>query len=154
MEVDNVQDRIWHYSMDTEGHLWHDGAEFEDPQVLKFFMRKMEKQADGKFKVICQGETCYIEPQDVPYVVQKINFLPDKIELIFQGDYREALDPISLYVGKDNVLYCKVRGGNFNARFNRKPYLELAHQIEHDPKHHGFCLIFGGKSYPIQGVHD
>ncbi len=151
MEPDNVQARIWHYLLDTEGHLWHDGTEFEDPDTLRFFMRKMKRLPDGRYQVLCQGETCFIEPMDVPYVIQDIEVKGDRMELVFPGDYRERLDPATLQVGKDNVLYCKVRNGAFDARFNRKPYLELAHYVERDESGR-YCLRLGGEKYPIAGV--
>ncbi len=144
------EERIWHYQLDKEGHLWHEGSEFDDPAILKFFMRKMEKLPDGRFKAICQGETCFIEPEDVPYVVKDVVVGPDQVELIFPGDYGEVLDPSTLYVGKENVLYCKVRGGKYAARFNRKTYFELARLVEQDAKDKGFYLAIGGKRYRIR----
>ncbi len=154
MDPQEAKNRIWHYKMDCEGNLWHEGTLFDDPPVLKFFMRKMEKLPDGRFKVICQGETCFIEPEDVPYVVQDIRLVGDQVELIFPGDYRERLDPNTLWVGKENVLYCKTRGGEFEARFNRKPYLELAKKVDFDSQNHQYVLQLGQKAYPIQGVRD
>lgn len=152
MEADDQEKRIWHYWVDPEGHLWHDGAEFEDPGLLKFFMKKMERLPDGRFLVMCQGETCYLEAADVPYVVQDVDIKEGLVDLIFQGGYRESLDPKTLRVGKDNVLYCKVRNGAFDARFNRKPYLELAHLVEEDSAAHRYVVNLGGKSYPIAGI--
>lgn len=146
------KERIWHYWMDAEGHLWHEGSEFDDPEILKFFHKKMEQEPDGKYKVICQGETCYIEAEDVPYVIQDIDIKPSQVELIFPGNYRETLDPSTLRVGKDNVLYCKVRQGKFTARFNRKPYLELAKYVDRDSKSHIYYFNFEKKRFPIQGV--
>jgi len=152
MDPNEAKNRIWHYKMDTEGNLWHEGTLFEDPALLKFFMRKMEREPDGRYKLLCQGETCYIEPADVPYVILGIERKGDEVELIFPGDYREVLDPRSLYVGKDNVLYCKVRGGKYDARFNRKPYIELAHWVEEDPRRHQYVLHLGKDYFPIAGV--
>lgn len=152
MDPKEAKNRIWHYHLDTEGQLWHEGSLFEDPTLLNFFMKKMDQLPDGRFQVICQGETCLIEPEDAPYVVLDIEKKGEKIELIFPGDYREILDPSSLYVGKDNVLYCKVRAGRFAARFNRKPYFELSHWINLDETRHEFFLNLGKKHFPIQGV--
>jgi hypothetical protein len=115
-------------------------------------MKKLERLPDGKFRVMCQGETCYLEPADVPYVVQDIDLKPGLVELIFPGNYREKLDPQTLRVGKDNVLYCKVRGGAFDARFNRKPYFELARLVEEDTRAHRYVLKLGERRYPIAGV--
>jgi len=72
--------------------------------------------------------------------------------LIFPGGYREVLDPTTLQVGKDNVLYCKIRKGEFKARFNRKAYLELARQVQFDSAKNSFYITLNRKDYPIEGV--
>jgi len=115
-------------------------------------MKKMERLPDGRYFALCQGEECYFDPEDTVYVVQSLRPMPARIELVFQGGYREDLDPRSLHVGKDNVFYCRVRGGAFEARFNRKPYLELARQVDYDPGKKEYFLQLGGQRYPIAGV--
>lgn len=145
-------ERTWHYWIDAEGQLWHEGSDLEDPGLLNFFMRKMETLPDGRFHVLCQGEDCFITAEDVPYVIQNIQVSPDQIEVIFPGAYREKLDPSTLRVGTGNVLYCRVREGKFRARFNRKSYLELAKQVQFDAKKNTYSLTIGQKTYPIEGV--
>jgi len=152
MNQDDVQARVWHYQLDAEGNLWHDGSVFEDPNILNFFMRKMERLPDGRYFALCQGEECYFEPEDTVYVVRELEFHPDRVDLVFQGGYRERLDPKTLHVGKDNIFYCRARDGAFEARFNRKPYLELARHIDYDPKRHHFYLELAGEKYEIEGV--
>jgi len=148
----DAQNREWHYRLDTEGNLWHDGSVFDDPNVLKLFMRKMEHLPDGRYFALCQGEKCYFEPDDTVYVVQKVDIQPNRVVLGFQGGYQEPLDPSTLHVGKDNVFYCRAREGRFEARFNRRPYLELAHLAEYDPKARKYFLRLGEKRYPIAGI--
>jgi hypothetical protein len=146
------QERVWHYFIDSDGHLWHEGTEFDDPEVLKLFMKNMEAMPDGSYRVFCQGEECRITAEDVPYVVQDLVFTHERINLIFPGGYSEPLDPATLFVGKLNVLYCRVRGGRLAARFNRKSYLELAKKVKFDPQTKGFYLTVDNQRYSIQGV--
>jgi hypothetical protein len=145
-------ERVWNYFIDAEGRLWHEGTEFDDPDVLKLFMKNMEMMPDETYRVFCQGEECRIMSEDVPYVVQDILFLPKKIDLIFPGGYSESLNPSTLFVGKSNVLYCKVRLGKFTARFNRKSYLELAKRVKFDPKKKSYHLTVDNQNYTIKGV--
>ena len=152
MPSKNKIERVWNYHIDVEGIVWHDGTEMEDPWLLKFFMEKMTRLPDGRFQALCQGETCLIQAEDVPYVIQSIEVSPQKVILKFPGGYQEELNPNTLVVGKENVLYCKVRAGEFEARFNRKSYLELAKQIEVDPKEKKYYLKLSGQKYLIQGV--
>ncbi len=144
--------RVWYYYIDSDGHLWHDGAEFDVPTVLSLLMRKMGMFPDGRCHVFCQGEECFITSEDVPYVVQDVAFADQGIQLRFPGGYSEALDPQTLWVGDRNVLYCRVRDQKFKARFNRKSYLDLARHVEFDPEHKVFYLTVDNQRYPIKGV--
>src|SRR5262245_24567237 len=121
-----MEDRVWHYHFDADGHLWHEGAELDDPSILHLFLKSMKPLGDGRFQAFCQGEECVISAEDVPYVIQDAEFRPKDVLLKFPGGYEETLDPATLFVGRRNVLYCKVRKGAFIARFNRKSYLDLA----------------------------
>lgn len=138
--------------MNAGGHLWHDESEFDDPETLKFFLENLQSLADGRYHVLCQGEDCFITCEDVPYVVCDLNWEDPKKPplLIFQGGYTEPLDPATLWVGKENILYCKVRGGGFPARFSRKSYLELAKWIEFDPRSRLYRLTLGKNRYTIK----
>jgi hypothetical protein len=62
---------------------------------------------------------------------------------------REALDPSTLEVGDANVLYCRVKQGEFRARFLRHAYYHLArHFITDDGEN--FSILSGGHRYPIR----
>jgi len=149
---------VWHYYIDVEGHLWHDGAELDDPPTLQMFMKGMtdlpaeEIRSPEKWRVFCMGEECRIAAEDVPYVVQDVEVSEHKVLLKFPGDYAEPLDPSTLFVGARNVLYAKVRGGKFAARFNRKSYLDLAKHIQYDVRKDVFYLIVDNKRFPIKGA--
>lgn len=144
-------ERVYRYTIDREGRLWIEGTELTDPQVLNFFMKKMQRLANGQYLVLCMGETNLIKAEDVPYVVQSIAIGPEAIALVFPGNYRENLDPETLEVGRDNVLYCRIRHGEFKARFNRKTYLELSRLVRKDAKNN-YYLSLGKHRYPIAGV--
>lgn len=146
--------RVWHYFIDSDGHLWHDGSEFDDPAVLNLFMKNMTSLPNGRCHVFCQGEECLITSEDVPYVVQDVEFAPREIRLKFPGGYTEILNPSTLFVGERNVLYCRVRDGKFTARFNRKSYLDLAKRVECDDERGEFTLTVDNRRYPIKGVRE
>ena len=44
---------------------------------------------------------------------------------LLNDETREPLDPATLRVGADHVLYCRVKGGRHEARFLRPAYYEL-----------------------------
>ncbi len=143
-----VPQHHYDYKIDSEGHLWIENSEISDPVTLKFFMKHLEILHDGSFQVLCMGEINHVTVEDVPYVIQNLSVHPQQIELCFPGDYREILDPRTLWVGMNNVLYCKVRNGAFTARFNRKSYWEITRQIQQDSLGN-FYLSLGGLCYEI-----
>jgi hypothetical protein len=61
-----------------------------------------------------------------------------------------VLDPATLEVGRDNVLYCRIRGARFSARFSRPAYYQLARFIEEDADGTGFYIELNGTVYPVK----
>ncbi len=151
---------FWPYTIDIEGRFWNaDGLQFDDPETLLFFLKQLEPMTNapgfndhGPFRAVCQGEECRFTAEDVPYVVIGLEMTPDQITLVFPGNYRETLDPDTLFVGSLNVLYCRVRGGKLTARFNRKTYMEIVRKIQFDPQTKSYYLPLAGKNHPIRGV--
>lgn len=148
-------DRNYYYYLDKEGTIWHDGTEITDPRFALIVHRGMTRTDNG-FLVRCQGENCYFQVEDVPYIVQDLALHKDEkgrlrqIDLIFPGGYTETLDPSTLTTSTENVLYCKVRNGLFDARFSRKSYFHLAPFIEENSDLQSYTLPVGGKYYPVR----
>lgn len=140
------------YKIDVDGIVWFEDEWYEDPVVYRAFFENMTRSSDGRIYADCLGERCWIEPEDAPFVVQGLDIAADgsRVGLVLTGGIEEPLDPATLAVGRDNVLYTTVRGGTFPARFTRKAYYELARHIA--PKDGAFVLQLGGRSWPIAGA--
>lgn len=151
MSAPKTPRKVWHYYIDADGSVWHEGSELDDPELLHFFFQNLHREPDGTLQLICQGELCIFQCEDVPYVVQTFEEMEGGLLLHFPGDYKEILDPNTLRVGKENILYSKIKKGEFEARFSRKAYLELAKSIEINSQKK-YCLKLGNELYPIQGI--
>jgi len=146
--------REYHYQIDRDGRIFHDGTEIVDPAVLRFFLRAMTRTPDGRCLVLCQGERNWFEAPDTPFVVQRLHLAVDdgrlqSAELCFPGDYREALDPRTLETERD-LLFCRVRGGAFRARFGRIAVQQLAPFLADGEE--GSALLLGGIRHPVRGA--
>jgi len=146
-------EREYRYVVDREGRVFHDGTEIVDPLVLRFFLRAMTRTAEDRYLVLCQGERNWFEPHDTPFVVQRLRLTLDEgglrdVELCFCGDYREPLDPATLETEAD-LLYCRVRGGAFRARFGRVAMQQLAPFLADAAS--GSALSVRGALHPIRG---
>jgi hypothetical protein len=144
--------REYHYSVDRDGRIFHDGTEIVDRAVLQLFLRAMRRTPDGRYFAPCQGEQNWFDVPDTPFVVQRLharegNGATSAVELVFAGDYREPLDPATLEA-RDGHVYCRIRKGVAAARFGR--LAELLHGERLVETETGFALILGGARYPIR----
>lgn len=143
--------REYRYRVDREGRIFHDGTEIVDPQVLRFFLRAMKRTPEGRYLVLCQGEHNWFEPDDTPFVVQRLRLDAGAgglraVELRFAGDYREPLDPATLAV-EEEQLTCRIGKGGLTARFGRVALQQLApFLMEEDGQ---AVLSLDGASHPV-----
>jgi hypothetical protein len=143
--------REYHYQVDGEGRVFHDGSEIVDPQVLRFFLRAMRRAPDGRWLVVCQGEQNWFAADPTPFVVQRLRLeVRDgalaAVELCFAGDYAEPLDPAGLVVDGER-LACPVRGGAYRARFGRLATQQLAPFLVEDGGRP--ALLLAGRRLPV-----
>ena len=144
--------REYRYQVDRDGRVFHDGTEIVDPAVLRFFLRAMTRTDDGRCLVLCQGERNWFEAADTPFVVQRLRLAVEgaglgAVELHFAGDYREPLDPRTLEAERD-LLFCRIRGGLFRARFGRVAVQQLAPFLLDTGE--GSALLMGGIRHPVR----
>ena len=104
-------------------------------EFIRLFYQNMSPDGQGRFIISWQGEQCYVEVEDTPFVVWRV-VLDEKsgpnhsrFILYLSDDSREALTPETLTLGDDNVLYCQVKDHVFPARFCRAAYYQLAEYI-------------------------
>ena len=144
--------REYRYVVDRDGRIFHDGTEIVDPGVLRFFLRAMTRTDDGRCLVLCQGERNWFAAVDTPFVVQRLRLSVEdsalrSVDLCFQGDYREPLDPGTLETERD-LLFCRIRGGMFRARFGRVAVQQLAPFLVDVGE--GSALVVGGRRHPVR----
>lgn len=141
-------ERNYTYFLDKDGRIWHDGTEITDPRFAMLVHKTMQQTNHGLL-VRCAGENCFFRVEDVPYVVQDVALYKDgdgaleRVDLIFPGGYTEQLDPKTLCVSESHVLYCRVRNGEFAARFSRNSFFRLAPFIEQADKEGSYYIKVG-----------
>ena len=128
--------REYHYVVDDDGRVFHDGTEIVDVATLRFFLRVMTRTPEGRWLAVCQGEQNWFEARETPFVVQRLRLEGEghgvrAIELHLAGDVREPLDPATLESDAGR-LYCRVRGGAFRALFGRLALQQLAPLLTED----------------------
>jgi len=140
-----------------EGKWYHEGAEIIHRAIFLWMIQSLEKTEDGIFIVHLNNQKCYLEVEDTPLVVQQVDRTlerpegPEKIRLTLNDESQEILDPGTLRISSENVLYCTVKNGEFPARFLRPAYYQIAENITEDDAG-GFLLQLNNKKYPIRAV--
>jgi hypothetical protein len=123
--------REYHYTVDRHGTLHHAGDPITHERVLRQFYRNLRYDSGGRLLSICGGEYNYLEAEDTPFVVLGVQTRRGAdgrlaaVDLVLNDHSVESLDVGSLEIGSNDVLYCRVRAGQFRARFQRGPHVSL-----------------------------
>jgi len=140
--------------IDKDGQWFHEGVEMVRRDFVQAFYRQMELDDGGRYTIFWGGKRCYVDVEDTAFVVKRVSHLTIKsgkqteFRLSLSDDTEEELMPDTLYMGKDNVLYCRVKKGAFPARFNRAAYYQLAVHVE--AKGEDYFLPVNGIAFTIR----
>ena len=138
--------------IDKEGCWFHKGVEMIHREFIRLFYQNMEIDPQGRYIINWNGERCYVEVEDTAFVVRSATCkdtgadLDSRYFLFLSDDSSEELAD-TLFLGADNVLYCKVKNRIFPARFSRPAYYQLAEYIKED--NGSFYLPCKGNKYNI-----
>ena len=138
-------------SFRRDGHWYNDEERIENPRIALLFSRSIRRNPHGGYVLQVADERAPITVEDTPYVVTGVEEDPDGFRTVTNDEVSERLDPASLEVGEANVLYCRVKQGEFRARFLRSAYYHLAeHFVTEDSVN--FAIAIGGRRYPIRTI--
>ena len=124
--------------------------------ILKLFFESLKKDELGRYLIEFKGDRCLIEVEDTPFVVKaagsdnREDRENESIEILLSDFTSEKLDPSTLRVGMDNVLYCSIKGGKFEARFSRSGYYQIAEFIKYDEDKDAYFVSINGRNYYIE----
>jgi hypothetical protein len=141
--------------IDKEGVWYYKGAHMFRKEILCVFFEHLKIDECGKYLIELNEERCYLDVEDTAFVVGSVykTQLPDdgrvQIDILLNDDSCEKLEMNSLHIGKDNVLYCRVKEGKFTARFSRKSYYQLAEFIEQSKDGNHYFINLNGEKYII-----
>ncbi len=137
-------------SFRRDGNWYSDEERIDNPRIALLFSQSIKQNPDGSYFLQVAEERAPITVEDTPYVVRSVDGDGNRgYTLILNDDSHEALDPSTLEVGADNVLYARVKGGKHRARFLRPAYYHLSGNFESDASGR-FFLQIGGARYPLK----
>lgn len=140
----------------TERGRWLHGETPVHPRVAVLFSRHIVPQADGRYYIVLGGNEEAVEVDDAAFFVETMNLLEadgdlERVDIRISDGKEETLDPSSLMISNENVLYARVDRNGFSVpcRFPPSLYHRLALKVEENPDG-GFFLPVGGRSYPLK----
>jgi len=129
-----------------EGEMSSQGKPMVHPTIIQLIHDSVRLE-DGHYVVTIDNQTCELEVADTFHVVSRVEFEGESAVITLNDGASEALDPATLRMGDNELIYCTVKNGAFPARFLRQAYYQLAERIvEHGD---GFALELGGERWPL-----
>jgi Uncharacterized protein conserved in bacteria len=141
--------------IDKEGIWYYRGAHMFRKEILCVFFEHLKIDECGKYLIELDEERYYLDVEDTAFVVAAVSKTKlsddgrDQLDVLLNDDSCEKLEMNSLYIGNDNVLYCRVKEGRFSARFSRKSYYQLAEFIEQSENGNNYFINLNGERYFI-----
>ena len=141
--------------VDKDGLWYYQGALMFRKDILEVFFQNLKKDEEGRYLVELEGDKSFIEVEDTPIVVEAVakhdrkDDEGESIEVFLSDSTSEELDPSTLRMNTENVLYCGIKNGVFEARFLRAAYYQIAECIEHDGEKDTYFIPLNGKNYYI-----
>ena len=129
-----------------EGEMSSQGRPMVHPTIIQLIYDSVRLQ-DGHYVVTIDGKSCELEVADTFFVVNRVVFAEGDAFITLNDGSSEALDPASLHMGDNELIYCTVKQGAFPARFLRQAYYQLAEKIVEQGE--GFALDLGGRKWPL-----
>lgn len=142
--------------IDKDGIWYYNGAHMFRKEILNVFFQNLRIDECGRYLIELGTERCYLDVEDTAFVVAAVykTKLPgnglEQIDILLNDDSCEKLEMNSIYTGRDNVLYCRVKEGNFTARFSRNSYYQIAEFIELSENSVDYFINLNGEKNFIQ----
>jgi hypothetical protein len=146
--------------IDRDGVWYFRGSEMFRKDILRLFYDHLRRDAEGRYLIEIGEEKCYLDVEDTPFVIRSIDRQVaheggeerDRVILTLIDGREEILDPSTLRIGKDNVLYCSILNGEHEARFSRASYYDMANAFEYDQEKDSFYFSISGQRYDLRDV--
>lgn len=133
--------------LDRDGRFWHDGARVDHPALERALRTWIGRHPDDGRPILTNGyDWCYFQVDDAPLFVDALRIEGGGVTLALFDGSEEPLDPATLSVGADGVVYARARGGGLEARFSRHAQTQLAPLlVSGEPP----VLSIGGREYRL-----
>lgn len=137
-------------SFGKDGWWYANDERIQNRRINLLFSQHLRQTPAGNYEIVIGRDLVAVEIDDTPYVVTSVTGEAQQ-QLIVQlnDESEETLDPTTLHIGPENVLYCRVKDGQHPARFLRAAYYQLTAHVQEDAESGSFVLRVGEVTYTI-----
>ena len=134
--------------VDVNGDWFDEDVEITHAGILANLRSVLRRDAQGYY--IQTRVRIPVEVEDVPFVVARIERRGDRLHAILTDGTDTDVDAATLRIGDDDVPYCAVRDGAFEARLSRAAAFQLLSLADYDETTGRGTLRVGGLEYPLR----
>jgi hypothetical protein len=131
--------------VDPNGDWFDDDVQITHAGILQNLQGNLRRDAGGYF--IQTRVRIPVTVEDVPWVITRLERRGEALYAFLNDGTEEPVDPATLRVSADNVPYCAVKEGRFEARCSRAATFQLLALAEAGAG--GDVVRIGGRAYPL-----
>lgn len=137
-------------SFGKDGWWYANDERIQNRRINVLFSQHLHKTAEDVYEITIGWDKVTVVIDDAPFVVTQVTSNSEQgLTLRLNDESEEPLDPTTLSINQDNVLYCRVKGKEHAARFLRPAYYQLAEYIQGNEERGTFWLSLQERAYPI-----
>lgn len=137
-------------SFGKDGWWYANDERIQNRRINLLFSQHLRRTPNNDYEIAIGWDRVTVVIDDAPFVITRVTADPNQqLILRLNDESEELLDPTTLSIGENNVLYCRVKGGEHPARFLRPAYYQLAEYMQENEETGMFLLRTGHISYPI-----
>jgi hypothetical protein len=132
--------------VDREGDWFDDDVQITHAGILANLRSNLRRDAAGYF--IQTRVRIPVAVDDVPWVITRLERRGTALHAWLNDGSEESIDPATLRVSAENVPYCVVKAGRFEARCSRAATFQLLALAEQDAS--GDVVRLGDRAYRLR----
>jgi hypothetical protein len=140
--------RLPRLRIDVDGDWFDDDVLITHAGILANLRSQLKRDAEGYF--IQTRVRIPVEVEDAPFVVTRIERRGETLHAFLSDSTESDVDAATLRVGPDDVPYCAVKGGVFEARLSRAAAFQLLALADYDEGTGRGALRLAGREYPLR----
>jgi hypothetical protein len=134
--------------IDVDGDWFDEDVQITHAGILANLRSQLNRDAEGYF--IQTRVRIPVEVEDAPFVVTRVERRGETLHAFLSDGTETDVDAATLRVGPDDVPYCAVKGGAFEARLSRAAAFQLLALADYDESTGRGALRLAGREYPLR----